>query len=235
MDITKSIHRINQALNDVPIGKQPKELYEPMEYMIQLDRQRHYPLLALWGSYLFAGTYEIALIPSIGVEVFHSFLMVHEDILDRNASRNNSLCVHEKWNNNVAILSGDAMIFKAYELLIQVEPRLVTTVIRKFNYCFTKICEGKQLAINHPGLADDPKILKLKPGALSSFSLQLGAIIAGASPLQLEAVGAVGSQLGIWFGAPNYRTTIQPLILQSIKAMQCDENRKRQFEQWVIN
>jgi geranylgeranyl diphosphate synthase type II len=137
MDITKSIHRINQALNDVPIGKQPKELYEPMEYMIQLDRQRHYPLLALWGSYLFAGTYEIALIPSIGVEVFHSFLMVHEDILDRNASRNNSLCVHEKWNNNVAILSGDAMIFKAYELLIQVEPRLVTTVIRKFNYCFT--------------------------------------------------------------------------------------------------
>lgn len=234
MDIVKSIQRINRALNDVPMGEQPKELYEPMEYMIQLDRERHYPLLALWGSYLFAGTYEKTLIPSLGVEVFHSFLMVHEDILDRNASRNNNLGVHKKWNNNIAILSGDAMIFKAYELLIQVESRLVKTVIRKFNHCFTKICEGKQLAINHPELAEDPKILKLNPGALSSFSLQLGAIIAGASPLQLVGVGAVGSQLGVWFGAPDHRPSIQPSMLQSIKAMQCDENRKGQFEQWLI-
>ena len=120
--VAVTVDQINRVLKDYPIGQKPTELYQPIKYLLTLDTDRFYALLTLWSCYLFSGDHQKALTPALGVEVFFNFLMVHSDLLDHNRQRNGQDSVQVKWNQNVAILSGDAMIFKAYELLIQVEP-----------------------------------------------------------------------------------------------------------------
>lgn len=241
MDVKASVQKINQTLAQYSFGSKPKELYQPMHYMLELDQTRMCPLLTFWGCYLFSGDTKKALMPGIGVEVFYNFLMVHEDILSRNLTRNGVDSVQVKWNDNVAILSGDAMIFKAYELMIQVDQKLIKPVIRLFNQCFTSVCEGKQLALNLPdGLSDSDdnlKILKLKSGALTEFSFQLGALIGGATKEQGEQAGLLGNNLGVkWALSSNINhQSLDPSILQSLSTLDCDHERKQEFELWVMS
>ncbi len=251
MDVEASIQKINQTLAQYTFGSQPVDLYQPMHYMLGLDQKRMCPLLTFWGCYLFSGNTKKVLMPSLGVEVFHNFLLVHEDLMERNPTRNGRDSVHVKWNDNVAILSGDAMIFKSYELIIQVDQELIKPVIRLFNQCFTKMCEGKQLSLN---MQDDSgnsehyfKILKLKQGALTGFSLQLGALIGGATSNEAEKAGRLGNTLGVLLGltitqAPS---ALSDTVNQSLKGEQtskarsqlkmldCDEGRKKEFGDYI--
>jgi geranylgeranyl diphosphate synthase type II len=236
MDVETSIQKINQTLAQYTFGSQPVDLYQPMHYMLGLDQKRMCPLLTFWGCYLFSGNTKKVLMPSLGVEVFHNFLLVHEDLMERNPTRNGRDSVHVKWNDNVAILSGDAMIFKAYELIIQVDQKLIKPVIRLFNQCFTKVCEGKQLSLKMQDDTGDSeqyfKILQLKPGALTGFSLQLGALIGGATQEQGEQVGNLGNDLGAFWALDNNQS-FNPSILQSFSTLDCNDRRKREFELWT--
>jgi geranylgeranyl diphosphate synthase type II len=239
MDVEASIQKINQTLAQYSFGSQPKELYQPMHYMLELDQTRMCSLLTFWGCYLFSGDTTKALMPGIGVEVFYNFLMVHEDILDRNPYRKGSDSVYVKWNDNVAILSGDAMIFKAYELMIQVDQKLIKPVIRLFNQCFTNVCEGKQLSLNlQEGLGDSDdylKILKLKSGALTEFSFQLGALIGGATEEQGKQAGLLGNNLGVKWALLSNKNhqSLKPSNLQTLSMLDCNDQRKQEFELWV--
>jgi len=232
MNVTACLEIINNRLKELPLNQEPKNLYEPMEYMLCLEPQRLYSLLTLWGCYLFSGDYQKAVTPSLGVEVFFNFLRLHSDLLDDNRQHSGIESVPVKWNRNVAILSGDAMIFKAYELLIQVEPHLVKPVVKKFNHCFTKVCEGKQLLLNEHGKTPDPEILHQRPGSLGEFSLQLGAMIARADPEQLDQTGRLGTEVAVCITSSG-RDRLNHSFAHSLSRLRCPQDRKQEFEQWL--
>ena len=237
MEVAVFVDEINKALDDYPLDQKPAELYHPIEYLLTLDSSRFYSLLTLWSCYLFSGDHHKAITPSLGVEIFFNFLMVHSDLLDSKTERRGKQSVHVKWNQNVAILSGDAMVFKAYEMLIQVDPEQIKPVVRNFNRCFTKICEGKQLALNHPKKHDDPDVLLLNPGALGEFSMWLGSLIAETSEEQQQQAGKLGTTIAVNHAAN------QPLLpasshgshatIQALASLNCDDARKSEFEQWL--
>ena len=232
MDVTVCHQLINKRLRELPLDREPGNLYEPIKYILGLESPRFYPLLTLWGCYLFSGAYQKAVTPCLGVEVFFNFLKLHGELLDGSRLRNGRESVPLKWNRNVAILSGDAMIFKAYELLIQVDPVLVKPVVKKFNLCFTRVCEGKQLSLNNPGIEVDLETSNQYRGSLGGFSLQLGAAIGKANHEQQEEVGRLGTELAASITS-SARGRLNHSFTHSLSKLQCPQHRKQEFEQWI--
>ena len=162
------------------------------------------PLLATIGCYLFSGKYQQAVKPSLSVEVFHNFTLMHDDIMDNAPLRRGQDTVHEKWNDNVAILSGDAMLVEAYQLLLAVPPELLPKAIALFNHCALEVCEGQQFDMNFEeqesvSKEDYLNMIRLKTAALLGFSLQLGALLGGASDKQAQKLCDFGVKAGIGF------------------------------------
>lgn len=243
MDITRATELINQRLAEYPLDKKPSGLYRPMKYILNLDNRRFYPLLTLWGCYLLSGNNKKALTPSLGAELFYQFLLIHGDILDGIDQRNGKNSVHVKWNRNIAILSGDAMIFMSYEMLIQVDPPLIKPVVKYFNRCFTRICEGKQVTLNVSEARRQNNLQlgssvrgqeRLRPnsGVLDEFCLQLGAIIGGANQEQQDLITRLGSALATKQSLPD-KSSSDLKIKEVLTALDCDEQRKFEFESWA--
>ena len=224
MDVVSAYDQINKRLANYRAGEKPVELYQPIEYSLTMETDRFYPILTLWSCYLYSGEFQKVINPALGVEIFFNFLMVHSDLLDNNLERHGQESVQVKWNQNVAILSGDAMIFKAYELLIQVQPELIKPVVRNFNRCFTRICEGKQLVLNAPESQQDLDILRMNPGALGEFSMLLGALIGGADQEQQALAGKLGTEIAL----NHAHSTIKLLV-----PLNCPKTRKKEFEHWL--
>ncbi len=234
MDVAASIDQINNAFRNYREDQKPAELYEPITYMLNRKTDRFYALLTLWSCFLFSGDYQKALNPCLGVEVFFNFLKVHSDLLDKRSGPPGEASVHEKWDRNVAILSGDAMIFKAYEFLIQVEPELIESVVNNFNRCFTRICEGKQIALSGPETHNDLKTLEMNPGALGEFSMLLGALVGMASPSQQDIAGRLGLSIAVSLKT-SHSLPSKHSMLQSLNQLECPESRKQRFEQWLLS
>src|SRR5690554_5184721 len=127
------LEQINAQISKAQFGNSPTELYEPIRYFMQLGGKRLRPLLTVYGAYLFSDNYEKAIEPSLGIEIFHNFTLMHDDIMDKAPLRRNQQTVHEKWNQNVAILAGDVMLVKAYEYLVKAEATLLPEVLTPFN------------------------------------------------------------------------------------------------------
>ena len=132
-------------IEQLGLPKEPARLYEPIEYILSLGGKRMRPVLALMGCNMFNDSIDNALAPAMGIEVFHNFTLIHDDIMDVAPLRRGQATVHEKWNSNVAILSGDVMLIKAYDLLLQVEESKLKHVLTAFNTCATEVCEGQQM------------------------------------------------------------------------------------------
>lgn len=203
-DITKTIERLQNELENYDFGNQPNELYEPIRYILSLEGKRIRPLLTCLGTYLFNDSIEKAILPSLGVEVFHNFSLMHDDIMDEAPLRRGKETVHIKWNPNIAILSGDAMLIKVYDFLLTVEPTLLPQVIQLFNKCACEVCEGQQFDMNFEKLAtvteaEYIEMIKLKTAVLLGFSLELGAIIGGSSQKDAELLRNFGTSIGIGF------------------------------------
>ncbi len=229
MDVVASPELINEALREYPFDKRPAELYQPMEYLLGIDTERFYPLLTLWACYLFSGDASRAINPSLGVEIFDKFLMVHSDLLDSRQPANQQQTVQEKWNRNVAILSGDAMIFKAYELLIMVDRLQIKPVVSKFNHCFISVCEAKQQLLNNPEDSGNSELLKRYPGAVGKFCFYLGALIGGADNNQQEKAEQLGGTLAI------EATQVTPgdsQVARYLDELDCLATRKQAFLSW---
>jgi hypothetical protein len=145
---TDFTYQITAALANLDYGQQPAALYEPIRYIMALGGKRIRPLLTLMGAHLFTDELEPVLRPALATEVFHNFTLLHDDIMDQAPLRRGQSTVHEKWNANVAILSGDVMLVRAYELFLDVEPTLLPTVLRKFSQAAAEVCEGQQWDMN---------------------------------------------------------------------------------------
>jgi geranylgeranyl diphosphate synthase, type II len=204
MNIEEQIAAINKQINNSGFHKNPPELYEPIRYFLKNGGKRLRPLLTLFGCYLFTDDIAKAMKPGIGVEIFHNFTLVHDDIMDKAPIRRGNKTVHEKWDQNIAILSGDTMLFKAYDYLIQVDKKLIFKVIAAFNDCAVEVCEGQQHDMNFESRSDVGEneyisMIRAKTAALLGFSLELGAMIGGAANKDAENLRNFGLSLGIGF------------------------------------
>jgi geranylgeranyl diphosphate synthase type II len=196
---------LEKEIAGLEFGKEPANLYEPLRYVMQLGGKRLRPMLCLLAYQLFDNQWEKALLPAISVEVFHNFTLIHDDLMDNAPLRRNQPTVHRKWNPNVAILSGDVMLVKVYDLLLEKIPHIhLKTVLQAFNLCATQVCEGQQLDMDFETSAgitksDYLKMIELKTAVLLGFALEMGGILGGASSEEAHLLRKIGINAGIGF------------------------------------
>lgn len=193
-----------QAVKDQKYPSHPAELYEPITYLMDLGGKRMRPVLLLMSTELFGGSLEKAIDPAMAIEVFHNFTLMHDDIMDKAPLRRGKATVHEKWNANVAILSGDVMLVEGYKLLSNLEASLLKPVLKVFNETAVGVCEGQQIDMNfesrdHVPVVEYLEMIRLKTAVLLGGALKIGALIAGAKPEDAERIGEFGENLGIAF------------------------------------
>lgn len=187
-----------------PILKQPQNLYEPIDYILGLGGKRMRPVLTLMGAEVFGCDYRKALAAAMAVEVFHNFSLVHDDIMDDAPLRRGKETVHEKWNLNTGILSGDAMLILAYQYFEQYEPSIFRELAKLFSKTALEVCEGQQWDVDFENRDDVtiPEYLKMieyKTAVLVGAALQMGAIIAETSSENAKLIYDFGVNLGIAF------------------------------------
>jgi geranylgeranyl diphosphate synthase type II len=196
---------LQQALKELDYGQQPAALYDPIRYIMSLGGKRLRPLLTLMGAQLFTDELSPFVKPALATEVFHNFTLLHDDLMDQAPLRRGQPTVHEKWNPNVAILSGDVMLVRAYELLFEnVSLPLLPQVLRRFSQTAAEVCEGQQWDMNFetettitiPQYLD---MIRLKTAVLLGFALELGALLAGASADDAEHLRQFGTDIGLAF------------------------------------
>ena len=202
--IKKYQEKIEQALKNKSYGSNPKELYDPIEYIMSLGGKRMRPALVFIGCDFFGGNVEKALHPAIAVELFHNFTLMHDDIMDNAPLRRNQTTVHEKWNNNVAVLSGDAMLVKAYQELCKSDSATLPQLLTIFSDIAIKVCEGQQFDMNFEKLqkvsiAEYLKMIELKTSVLLGGSLKMGALLANANEKDAQKLYDFGKHIGIAF------------------------------------
>ncbi|HEY9046772.1 MAG TPA: polyprenyl synthetase family protein [Ohtaekwangia sp.] len=185
-------------------GKQPASLYEPIRYLMSLGGKRLRPMLTLL-SYSLYKTDTPSVVPyAVAVEAFHNFTLMHDDIMDNAPLRRGNQTVHEKWNVNTAILSGDVMLVKVYEMFASLEPATLKVVLKAFNQCAAEVCEGQQWDMEFETTdkvteAQYINMIRLKTAVLLGFSLELGAILADAPEEDRVALREFGTNIGIGF------------------------------------
>lgn len=203
-DFQQALQSIENEIQTMDLGKHPTELYAPIRYLMDLGGKRIRPLLVLLGNYLFSDDWQKNIKPSLAVEIFHNFTLMHDDIMDNAPIRRGRPTVHEKWNRNIALLSGDVMLVRAYQQLDFLEETHFRTVLRKFHQCATEVCEGQQLDMNFEALSlvsegEYLDMIRLKTAVLLGFSLEFGAIIGGASIENAQIIYNFGVNIGIGF------------------------------------
>jgi len=184
--------------------KEPVNLYQPIYYILQIGGKRLRPLLCLKASETFSGQYKSALPASLAIEVFHNFTLIHDDVMDHANLRRGKQTVHKKWNLNTAILSGDAMLILAYQILEHYEGDSYKNILKIFNKTALQVCEGQQYDVDFEtsdqvSISDYIKMITLKTAVLLASSLQIGAIIGGASKEDADKMYLFGLNLGIAF------------------------------------
>jgi geranylgeranyl diphosphate synthase, type II len=195
---------INSYIQSQNIRKEPINLYEPVYYIVGLGGKRMRPLLTLMSAEVFNTDYKKALPAALAVEMFHNFSLVHDDIMDDAPLRRGYETVHEKWNTNTAILSGDAMLILAYQYFEQYEPTVFRDLAKLFSKTAMEVCEGQQLDVDFETREDVtiPEYLKMieyKTAVLVAAAMKMGAIIAETSKENCELIYDFGLNLGLAF------------------------------------
>ncbi|PWL33145.1 MAG: hypothetical protein DCO96_01980 [Fluviicola sp. XM-24bin1] len=195
---------IEQELAKDQFPQSPTELYDPLRYFLKLGGKRIRPVLTLLSSELFGSTAEEALPQALAIEVFHNFTLIHDDIMDEAPTRRKMPTVHEKWNTNIAILSGDVLLIKAYQLLAQAEADKLPEILEVFNTTSVEVCEGQQMDMNFEdrmdvSISEYVEMIRLKTSVLLGGALEIGAIVAGASKEDRKRIYDFGQYLGIAF------------------------------------
>ena len=195
---------VAQAIEKYTFKEQPSELYEPMNYIISHGGKRLRPIMVLMGCKLFDGDIERALKPALAIEFFHNFTLIHDDIMDEAPLRRNKPTIHTLHGLNVGILSGDALLIKAYQFFDDLEYGLFKECIKVFSKTGAVLCEGQQQDVNfetqeNVTYDDYIQMITNKTGVLSAASFKIGAMIAGASDENSEKLYNFGKHIGIAF------------------------------------
>ena len=202
--IQKLQAQLKQALGTLEMPASPAELYDPIKYTLGNGGKRMRPLLVLIGCKIFNDDVSEAINPALGVEMFHNFTLLHDDIMDDAPLRRGKPSVHKKWDSNIAILSGDAMMVKTYQSFIETRSEVLRPMLRVFNRTAVEVCEGQQFDMNFElrndvSIAEYLDMIRLKTAVLLAASLQIGGMIGGASKEQSELLYDFGLNAGIAF------------------------------------
>ncbi|TRX01317.1 polyprenyl synthetase family protein [Flavobacterium gawalongense] len=195
---------ISEYLQSQYETKEPKNLYDPIHYILDLGGKRIRPVLTLMSAEVFDTDYKKALPAALAVEVFHNFSLVHDDIMDDAPLRRGKQTVHEKWNINTGILSGDAMLILAYQYFEKYQPKIFRKLAKLFSKTALEVCEGQQWDVDFE-VRDDvtiPEYLKMieyKTAVLVAAAMKMGAIIAKASKGNANLIYDFGLNLGLAF------------------------------------
>jgi len=201
MDILKELE---SAIRKEKFGKRPNSLYEPIRYIMSLGGKRLRPVLVLLAYSLYRKDYKKALSYAVAVEAFHNFTLMHDDIMDQAPLRRNQPTVHKKWNVNTAILSGDVMLVKVYDMFSELHPEILKLALPRFNQTAREVCEGQQLDMDFEtrervSEKEYIEMIRLKTAVLLGFSLEFGALLAGAPEEDQKMLYDFGVSIGIGF------------------------------------
>ena len=193
-----------EFLNAQQQEREPKNLYEPIQYILGLGGKKMRPVLTLMSAEIFDADYAKALPAALAVEVFHNFSLVHDDIMDDAPLRRGNITVHEKWNINTGILSGDAMLILAYQYFEQYEPFIFRELAKLFSKTALEVCEGQQWDVDFETRSDVtiPEYLKMieyKTAVLVAAAMKMGAIVAETSAENGDLIYDFGLNLGLAF------------------------------------
>ena len=202
--IKSLLELINKDISRLSLQGSPGELYEPIRYILDLGGKRLRPILALLSYGLYKENPQDIISIVTGIEVFHNFTLMHDDIMDEAPLRRGQDTVHKKWSEGIGILSGDVMLVKAYERLEQVDANKMFRVLNGFNVCATEVCEGQQLDMDFETRSQVSEeeyleMIKLKTAVLLGFSMELGAILAEAPENHQELLKGFGINIGLGF------------------------------------
>lgn len=204
INIEKLNTLIGREIKKLSLGNAPKQLYDPLYYILSLGGKRIRPLLTLMSYSLYRDNPGNIIHPALAIEVFHNFTLMHDDIMDEAPLRRGESTVHEKWNTNVAILSGDVMMIRAYDLLLGLKKKQFKKAIAMLNECARLVCEGQQLDMDFETQDEVSEsayleMIRLKTAVLLGFSLRLGAFLADAPKEDCKALNRFGIGIGIGF------------------------------------
>lgn len=198
------LDKINTHVAELQFTRSPKELYEPVEYVLSLGGKRIRPVLMLMGYNLFKEDVTRIYGPATGIEVYHNYTLLHDDLMDRADMRRGKATVHKVWNDNTAILSGDAMLVLAYQYMADCPPAHLKEVMDLFSLTALEICEGQQMDMDFERRSDVKEeeyieMIRLKTAVLLAAALKIGAVLANASSEDAERLYEFGVQIGVAF------------------------------------
>lgn len=201
---TDILQKIEQEITQLQFTYPPKSLYAPIEYILSLGGKRIRPALVLMACNLYKENVDNAMKPALGLEVFHNFTLLHDDLMDEADKRRNKPTVHKVWNPNTAILSGDAMQIAAYQLIGETEPQLLKEILDLFTVTALEICGGQQYDMEfetRTDVSEDEYIemIRLKTAVLLACALKMGAILGNAPKEDAMHLYEFGINIGLSF------------------------------------
>lgn len=195
---------VNDYINSQKFEGKPEELYAPIEYILKQGGKRMRPTLCLLSCELFGGDINDCMIPAVAAEIFHNFTLVHDDIMDQAPLRRGMETVYHKWNSDIALLSGDTMLIKAFQYILNVDKSYTNDVFAELCKVSIEVCEGQQYDLNfetqnNVSIEEYLEMIRLKTAVLLGSVLKIGAIVAGADSRNQQAIYDFGINLGIAF------------------------------------
>ena len=195
---------LEAEIKNLNYSNNPTELYDPIKYVMDIGGKRLRPTLTILACNLFTDNIDKAIKPAIGFEMFHNFTLLHDDIMDNAPIRRNKPTVHAKWNNNIAILSGDAMMIKSFEYFHDCDKDILRDVMAAFNKSALQVCEGQQFDMNFESteivsIDEYMKMIELKTAVLLAGGLKVGAIVGRADKADVEHLYNFGINMGLAF------------------------------------
>ena len=195
---------VNSYIENLDFGGNPKELYAPIEYILRQGGKRMRPTLCLLACDLFNGNIEDCMVPAVAAEIFHNFTLVHDDIMDQAPLRRGMETVYHKWNSDIALLSGDTMLIKAFQYVLAMKKEYSYEVFAELCKVALEVCEGQQFDLNfetqdNVSLESYLEMIRLKTAVLLGSVLKIGAIVAGADAKSQQTVYDFGINLGLAF------------------------------------
>jgi len=198
------LERIETDIKNIPFNHPPKSLFDPISYILSLGGKRIRPALALMACNIYNEDIDCVIKPALGIEVFHNFTLLHDDLMDEADKRRHKPTVHKVWDANTAILSGDAMLIVAYQLIGQTHPDYLKKIFDLFTETSLEICCGQQYDMEFESRSDVTEaeyieMIRLKTAVLLACALKTGAIVGGASPKDAQHLYEFGINIGLSF------------------------------------
>ena len=257
MQFEKYQKEIDNKLSKIKLSNNPKELYDPVRYMLKMKSKRVRPILAILAYKLVHPNWKKVIQSCLSLELFHNFTLIHDDIMDKAPIRRGKKTIHEKWNKNIGILSGDLLMILAYDMISDLPQNILSKTMLKFNEISIKVCEGQQLDMNYQTRKNiDEKqyieMIRLKTATLIGLSLQFGGLLANMNNNNLNTLYKIGELFGIGFqlrddlldvyGSKNFGKKIGGDILEnkktflSVKAYELSSKKERKnLDYWKKN